>query len=49
MKAFMRWLTTPCPWWEFWNPQSGPVGGLLGGLVLWSLIGLVHFVLKWLQ
>lgn len=44
MNRFMAWLTTPCPWWQFWNPQSGAEGGVLGGLVLAIVCGIVHFV-----
>lgn len=29
------------PWWKFWNPQSGAIGGMITGLIiggLWVLV-----------
>lgn len=28
------------PWWHFWNPHSGAIGGLITGALTAALIGL---------
>ena len=31
----------PTPWYHFWNPTSGFVGGLLAGVILGSIYGVI--------
>jgi hypothetical protein len=37
------WFTTSAEWYEFWMPQSGPIGGAISGLIVGIIIG---FILK---
>lgn len=34
MNAFLKWFQQPAEWYEFWMPQSGPIGGLIFGAIL---------------
>lgn len=49
MNRLLRWIRTPALWWHFWNPQSGAIGGLIGGLVIWSVWVLAHLAREVLQ
>lgn len=50
MKRLITWLEGgPKPAWQFWDPRSGPLGGIVGGLVLFLSWALVHFVRECLQ
>jgi high-affinity Fe2+/Pb2+ permease len=31
-----------CPWWHFWNPRSGAVGGIMMALFGGMLSGILH-------
>jgi hypothetical protein len=33
-ESLVRWATEPAPWWAFWRPGSGIVGGMIAGIVL---------------
>jgi glycerol uptake facilitator-like aquaporin len=33
-----RWLHKDAEWWQFWLPQSGPVGGMIMGVILASFL-----------
>ena len=37
MSAPERWWNRPAARWQFWNPQSGLVGGLIMGSVLFAI------------
>lgn len=39
--AFTSWSMKDAKWWQFWMPQSGPVGGLLAGLIVVILIAVL--------
>lgn len=41
-KILAKWMQ-PCPWWHFWNPQSGPGGGTILGILI---CGVVWFILR---
>lgn len=34
MKKIVKWITTPAKWYQFWMPESGPVGGSVAGGIL---------------
>jgi hypothetical protein len=34
------------PWWHFWNPQSGIIGGIIFGLVLCALYRIIKALIK---
>lgn len=38
MKRFWGWVGHPAYPWQFWYPQSGPIGGIIGGTILGFLI-----------
>lgn len=40
--SFLQWLRDPVPWWKFWRPGSGIVGGLVFAVVLWTPFELFH-------
>lgn len=33
-RAIVAWAYRDAEWWQFWMPQSGPLGGVIFGLVL---------------
>ena len=38
------------PWWKFWNPGSGVIGGLIAGVLVGALLiglALVLFDMGW--
>lgn len=39
---FWRWVKKPAYPWEFWLPQSGIVGGILIGFVIFCLVSSCH-------
>lgn len=41
MNRVRQWALGPAQWWQFWRPQSGPAGGLIGGLVGIVLVNLL--------
>lgn len=44
MKRFLAWLEGgPKPAWQFWDPRSGALGGVVGGVVIWFTWAIVHF------
>jgi hypothetical protein len=46
-KAMIRkWIYTDAEWYEFWMPQSGPVGGLILSAILWGIFVAVLVVLN---
>jgi hypothetical protein len=49
MNRISRWLTTPIPWTHWWDPRSGWRGGVITGLLVWSVLVLVHFIAEALQ
>lgn len=42
-EALKRWYYAPAYPWEFWLPRSGPIGGVIGGLIFsfiaWVVLG----------
>lgn len=34
MDDFVNWLMEDVPWWKFWDPRTGVVGGATLGLVI---------------
>ncbi len=41
MNPVMKWLTSPAPFWKFWMPGSGAVGGAILSTIAYLLITLV--------
>lgn len=33
MDIIVRWVNKPARWYEFWYPQSGILGGMLGAAI----------------
>lgn len=40
-KGFRRWFYRDAEWWEFWFPQSGPIGGVLFCMAFWLAVFVV--------
>jgi len=34
-ESLVRWAIKPAMWWQFWLPQSGLPGGLIGGAIFY--------------
>lgn len=38
-----KYLMTPVPWWKFWDPRSGSLGGFICGAIVGMIVRLfVH-------
>ncbi|MHC4316654.1 MAG: hypothetical protein ACYSW3_29780 [Planctomycetota bacterium] len=48
MSRVIDWIFRPARWWEFWQPQSGIPGGIIGGFSLAVAVVLVCEVFQWL-
>ena len=42
MKKIVKWITTPAKWYQFWMPESGPVGGAIAGGILLFIIFVIE-------
>jgi hypothetical protein len=40
---FNKWLGASQPWWRFWDPRSGLIGGFIAG----SLLMAVQWLFFW--
>lgn len=34
IRVLAHWSLHPAAWWQFWYPQSGPIGGFIMGWLL---------------
>lgn len=41
MNSFQEWAFGKCEWWHFWRPQSGLLGGLFFGALLFGWMAFV--------
>lgn len=41
-KQILEFLLKNCEWYEFWNPNSGIIGGMIFGLVI--MMPLIYFL-----
>jgi glycerol uptake facilitator-like aquaporin len=39
-----RWWLREAEWWQFWLPQSGPIGGGIGGTLLGTIVFIAHII-----
>ena len=40
-----EWKYKEAKWWQFWLPQSGPVGGMLLGVSFVAILDLVCYLI----
>jgi len=39
---FKEWVFKDAKWYEFWMPDSGPIGGLIFGTLIGLVINLIY-------
>lgn len=44
MQKIKEWARTPAAWHEFWMPQSGAIGGVMLGLIIWLYANIFYDV-----
>jgi hypothetical protein len=45
-ERLLRWLNVEPVWWHFWNPKTGPAGGMVCGIVLVIVFLIVRAIAK---
>jgi len=43
--AIMNWFTKPAKWWQFWYPNSGPIGAVIMCLAAPAVLGVIIFLI----